>query len=37
MMILSEDQLNNLNKEPLIIIVSSLQDQLKSVHRKHTQ
>ena len=31
-MILSEDQLNNLNKEALIIIVSSLQDQLNSVH-----
>lgn len=31
-MILSEDQLNNLNKEALIIIVSSLQDQLHSVH-----
>ena len=28
MMLLSEDQLNNLNKEALIIIVSSLQDQL---------
>ena len=32
MMILSEDQLNNLNKEALIIIVSSLQNQLNSVH-----
>ena len=32
MTILSEDQLNNLNKEALIIIVSSLQDQLNSVH-----
>lgn len=31
-MILSKDQLNNLNKEALIIIVSSLQDQLNSVH-----
>ena len=26
------NQLNNLNKEALIIIVSSLQDQLNSVH-----
>ena len=32
MTILSEDPLNNLNKEALIIIVSSLQDQLNSVH-----
>ena len=32
MMILSEEQLNNLNKEALIIIVASLQDQLNSVH-----
>lgn len=32
MMILSEEQLNNLNKEALIIITSSLQDQLNSVH-----
>ena len=28
MMILSEDQLNKLNKEALVIIVASLQDQL---------
>ena len=28
---LSDDQLNNLNKEALIILVSSLQDQLTSV------
>ena len=28
MMILSEEQLNNLNKDALVIIVSSLQDQL---------
>jgi len=28
MMLLSEDQLNNLNKEALVIIVASLQDQL---------
>ena len=31
MMILSEDQLNSLNREALIIIVASLQDQLASV------
>ena len=31
MMILSEDQPNNLNREALIIIVASLQDQLASV------
>ena len=31
MMILSEDQLNSLNREALIIIVTSLQDQLASV------
>ena len=28
MMLLSEDQLNSLNKEALVIIVASLQDQL---------
>ena len=32
MMLLSEDQLKNLNKEALVIIVSSLQDQLNAVH-----
>lgn len=31
MMILSEEQLNNLNKEALVIIVASLQDQLSSM------
>lgn len=31
-MILSENQLKTLNKEALIIIVASLQDQLNSVH-----
>ena len=30
MMLLSEDQLKNLNKEALVIIVSSLQDQLNA-------
>lgn len=30
-MILSEEQLNHLNKEALIIIVSSLQDQISSM------
>ena len=30
-MVLSEEQLNNLNKEALIIIVASLQDQLSSM------
>ena len=32
MMLLSEEQLKNLNKDALIIIVSSLQDQLNAVH-----
>ena len=32
MMLLSEDQLKNLTKEALVIIVSSLQDQLNAVH-----
>ena len=32
MMLLSEDQLKNLNKDALVIIVSSLQDQLNAVH-----
>lgn len=32
MMILSEEQLNNLNKEALVIIAASLQDQLNSMH-----
>lgn len=31
MMILSEEQLNNLNKEALVISVASLQDQLSSM------
>ena len=31
---LSDDQLNNLNKEALIILVSSLQDQLTSVQEQ---
>lgn len=31
MMLLSEEQLNNLNKEALVIIVASLQDQLGSM------
>lgn len=31
MMVLSEEQLNNLNKEALVIIVASLQDQLSSM------
>jgi len=31
MMILSEEQLNNLNKDALVIIVASLQDQLESM------
>ena len=34
MMILSEEQLNNLNKEALVIIVASLQDQLSSMHEQ---
>ena len=32
MLILSEEQLNNLNKEALVIIAASLQDQLQSLH-----
>ena len=32
MNLLSDSQLNSLNKEALIIIVSSLQDQIKSMH-----
>ena len=31
---LSDDQLNNLNREALIILVSSLQDQLTSVQEQ---
>lgn len=31
MMILSEEQLNNLNKDALVIIVASLQDQLETM------
>lgn len=34
MMILSEEQLNNLNKDALIIIVSSLQDQLSGMQKQ---
>ena len=34
MMILTEEQLNNLNREALVIIVSSLQDQLASVREQ---
>ena len=34
MMILTEEQLNNLNKEALVIIVASLQDQLGSMHEQ---
>lgn len=33
-MILSEEQLNNLNKDALIIIVSSLQDQLSGMQKQ---
>ena len=32
MLILSEEQLNNLNKEALVIIAASLQDQMQSLH-----
>ena len=32
MLILSEEQLNNLNKEALFIIAASLQDQMPSLH-----
>lgn len=32
MLILSEEQLNNLNKEALVIIAASLQDQMQSMH-----
>ncbi|MCI6165885.1 MAG: IS66 family transposase [Lachnospira sp.] len=32
MLILSEEQLNNLNKEALVIIAVSLQDQMQSLH-----
>jgi len=34
MMILSEEQLNNLNKDALVIIVSSLQDQLSGMQKQ---
>jgi transposase len=34
MMQLSDEQLNNLSKEALLIIVASLQDQLRSVHEQ---
>ena len=34
MRILTEEQLNNLNKEALVIIVASLQDQLGSMHEQ---
>ncbi len=33
---LSEEQLNNLNKEALVIIVSSLQDQLASMREVYS-
>ena len=36
MMVLSEEQLNNLNKEALVIIVASLQDQLSSMQSQLT-
>ena len=32
MLILSEEQLNNLNKEALVIIAASLQDQMQSLY-----
>ena len=32
MLILSQEQLNNLNKEALVIIAASLQDQMQSLH-----
>lgn len=32
MLILSEEQLNNLNKEALVIIAASMQDQMQSLH-----
>ena len=32
MLILSEEQLNNLNKEALVIIAASLQEQMQSMH-----
>ncbi len=35
-MVLSEEQLNNLNKEALVIIVASLQDQLSSMQSQLT-
>ena len=31
MMLLTDEQLNNLNREALVIIVESLQDQLSSM------
>lgn len=34
MMNLTEEQLNNLNREALVIIVSSLQDQLASMREQ---
>jgi capsule polysaccharide export protein KpsE/RkpR len=34
MLQLSDEQLNNLGKEALIIIVASLQDQLRSLHEQ---
>ena len=32
MMVLTEEQLNNLNKDALVIIVHSLQEQMQSLH-----
>lgn len=34
MMVLTEEQLNNLNKDALVIIVHSLQDQMQSLHKQ---
>lgn len=34
MMMLSEEQLNNLNKETLVIIADSLQDQLDAIREQ---
>lgn len=33
-MVLTEEQLNNLNKDALVIIVHSLQDQMQSLHKQ---
>lgn len=34
MLILSEEQLNNLNREALVMIAASLQDQMQSLHAR---